>query len=90
MRKLGKWYWLAGQNQFDCVFIATGYVNICCQLALGPTNILCKSLIVMLLGCILFKYFFYLRIFEKLSAIITMILQCLYKLKQFLIFFVML
>ena len=44
----------------------------------------------MLLGCILFKYFFYLRIFEKLSAIITMILQCLYKLKQFLIFFVML
>ena len=81
---------MTGQNQFDIIFLLIGYANIICQLILGPLSTICKGMIVMLLACILFKYFFYLRIVEDLSAIITMIVQCLYKLKQFLIFFAML
>ena len=62
-------------------------MNIALQLTLGPRATACKALIVVLLCCILFKFFYFLRIEAKFSSITTMLVQCAWKLKLFLTFF---
>ena len=77
-------------NYNDVFHILGGYLNIYTQIYFGPFNVYCQSLTVILIVMMLFKLFFFLRIYKKLSVITTMIMTCMYDLKVFMIFFLIL
>lgn len=74
-------------NYVDLLHILGGYANIGTQLYLGPAHIVSQSLVVLLLFLMLFKLFFFLRIYRRMSVITTMIIQTIFDLKVFLVFY---
>lgn len=45
---------------------------------------------IMLVFCLMYKLFFYLRVFDNMSSMVTMIMTVIYDLRKFTLFFVVL
>lgn len=67
--------------------ITMGYLNVYLQLMHGPGSFFAQmAMIIVILTCLL-KLFFFLRIFDNLTYIVTMIFQVVHDLQVFMIFF---
>ena len=80
-------YFTQPWNYLDILLISTGILNIILHTLYDPLLIGCKITISFVGFLGMGKTFFYLRIFENLSPIVTMLINVLYDLKVFLLFF---
>lgn len=80
-------YFTQPWNYLDILLISTGILNIILHTLFDPLNVGCKITISFVGFLGMGKTFFYLRIFENLSPIVTMLINVLYDLKVFLLFF---
>lgn len=60
-------------NYTDFVYIWASIGNIYCQMYLSPFMLISKILMILVVILALIKTFFFLRIFESLSPIVTML-----------------
>ena len=74
-------------NFIDIFHIIGGYLSIFLQLNCGPKAFVCQLLLQFLVLTMLFKLFFFLRVFKRFSTITTMIFTSMYDLRVFLLFF---
>jgi hypothetical protein len=77
-------------NYADIVYIWSSIGNIYCQMFLSPFILLSKILMIIVVILALIKTFFFLRIFESLSPIVTMLTNVIYDLRIFLFFYTIL
>jgi hypothetical protein len=80
------------QSLSDQLYIWCGIANVFQVLFLGMSaqGFQCKLLMAIILGQQIMKSFFFLRIFESLSYIVTMIFTVVADLRAFLLFFTLL
>jgi hypothetical protein len=83
-------YFMQPWNYLDILLIGFGVLNVILHAALDPLGLPCKvtTSVVGFLG--MGKTFFYLRIFDSLSPIVTMLTNVFADLKVFLLFFMIL
>jgi hypothetical protein len=86
--------WAAGLHYFDdpwnlndLLNIGLGYWNIYNQLYSGTLELVTKLVLIGVLFSCLIKVFFFMRIVEKFSYIVTMILSVFVDLKTFIVFY---
>ena len=80
-------YFTQPWNYLDILLISTGILNVILHSMYDPLEVQCKITISFVGFLGMGKTFFYLRIFENLSPIVTMLINVLYDLKVFLLFF---
>lgn len=74
-------------NYSDLIYTWGSVVNVVLQNTMDPHNLLNKILMTLLLLQQVIKTFFFLRIFDTLSYIVTMINKVIYDLRVFLLFY---
>ena len=72
------------------IYSVGGVANIVLAWKLNPDHLACKITMIVLLLMQLLKSFFYLRIFDSFSYIVTMISQVMIDLRVFMSFYVIL
>lgn len=72
------------------IYLTSSVGNIYCQHQLGPFELISKILSINVVILALSKTFFFLRIFEDLSPIVTMLTNVIIDLKVFLLFYTIL
>jgi len=77
-------------NYFDMIYIWSSVANIFVQRAGMYRDFIAKILMTIIILTQIVKTFFFLRIFEKLSYIVTMIAQVMSDLKVFIFFYAIL
>jgi hypothetical protein len=77
-------------NFLDIGHITLGYFNIYSQIYLGSWEFIPKCIMITVILLCLVKMFFFMRIFKKLSYIVTMIMQVMKDLRVFFLFFTLL
>jgi len=79
-----------GVNWLDILHVTIGFYSCYLQFFEGPSGT--QSILILILSIILclIKTFFYMKIFESFSFIVTMILQVVIDLKVFILFFIIL
>jgi len=77
-------------NYTDCLYIWSSIGNIICQNMVGPFSLISKMLMIIIIVVALIKTFFFLRIFDALSPIVTMLTNVIYDLRIFLFFYAIL
>ena len=77
-------------NYIDILHIGLGYANIYFQNSLGSWCLFTKSVMIVIIFIQLIKTFFFMRIFQSFSYIVTMILNVVIDLQVFLLFFAIL
>lgn len=77
-------------NALDCLYIFTGIAQVIIHRVLGPFHIACKITMIIVVSLAVMKTFFYLRIFDRLSPIVTMLTRVTKDLMNFLLFFIIL
>ena len=90
MRKQGASYFAEGWNYIDILNISLGLANIYLQMFNGTLELASKLVLIALLMVALLKTFFFLRIVLTFSYIVTMIINVVYDLRVFLLFFAIL
>ena len=89
--KQGPFQYFAGfWNYVDIFHILGGFYNVYMQFTYGSKDVRTKCLMILLVMAMLFKLFFFFRIYQRFSVITTMIMTCMYDLKVFMLFFVIL
>ena len=68
-----KTYITDGWNAIDCIYIFTGIAQIILHRSLGPFHIVCKITMLIVIIIAVNKTFFFLRIFDSFSPIVTML-----------------
>ena len=74
-------------NYFDIVYVYGSILNVILQKSGDPQDFINKLLMTIILMQQIYKTFFFLRIFDKLSYIVTMISKVIFDLRVFLIFY---
>ena len=74
-------------NYIDIMYISGSMLNLTLQLYLSPYNIFCRILMCIITLALLVKTFFFLRIFPIFTPIVVMIMEVVYDLRIFMIFF---
>jgi len=74
-------------NYIDMLYIWSSIANIVFQNMAGPLQLVSKVLMMIILLLGLIKTFFFLRIFDVLSPIVTMLTNVIYDLRIFLLFY---
>ena len=74
-------------NYIDFLYIWSSIGNVYCQMFMGAFELLPKILMTIIIILALQKTFFFLRIFEELSPIVTMLTNVIYDLRIFLFFY---
>jgi len=87
LKKLRENYFNDSWNYTDFVSIFSGIINICQQFFVSPFTIAARANMIIVVFMLLMKTFFFLRIFENLSYIVTMIRSVIYDLRIFLFFY---
>ena len=77
-------------NYTDLLYIWSSIGNVICQNVNGPFHLLSKILMIIIIILALIKTFFFLRIFNALSPIVTMLTNVIYDLRIFLFFYTIL
>lgn len=77
-------------NYVDMLYIWSSIANIIFQNAAGPFKLVSKCMMMIILFLGLIKSFFFLRIFDALSPIVTMLTNVIYDLRVFLLFYAIL
>ena len=90
MVKQGMEYFADPWNYVDMIHITMGYANVACQWGVGTWHLSSKIVIIIVVLVCLLKTFFFMRIVQKFSYIVTMIIGVIGDLKVFMIFFVIL
>lgn len=90
MVKQGMEYFTDPWNYVDMIHITMGYANVACQWSVGTWELPSKIVIIIVVLVCLLKTFFFMRIVQKFSYIVTMITMVIGDLKVFMIFFVIL
>lgn len=86
--KQGIAYFEDSWNYTDFILSVSGILNILLQYALKePLNVICRINMIVLIFMLLIKTFFFLRIFESLSYLVTMLRMVIIDLKIFLFFY---
>jgi hypothetical protein len=80
-------YFMQPWNYLDILLIGFGVMNVILQGVLDPMRLPCKIIISLVVFLGMGKTFFYLRIFDSLSPIVTMLTNVFSDLKVFLMFF---
>lgn len=74
-------------NFIDIFHISMGLVNLLCQKYFNPFNLTCKVVIIIVIITCLIKQFFFMRVVESFTYIVTMILSVIIDLQVFLTFY---
>lgn len=74
-------------NYVDFFYIYGSLANIVCQTILGQYNILTEVIMVMIILLLIVKTFFFLRIIESFTPIVIMLINVIYDLRIFLLFY---
>jgi len=90
MMKQGSEYFTDPWNYIDILHIGLGYANIGFQIYLGTQCIFTKTILIIVIFIQLIKTFFFMRIFQDFSYIVTMIINVIIDLRVFLLFFTIL
>lgn len=90
LMKQGSEYFEDIWNYNDFLLIQFSLINILLQNLLGPFHLACKVCMIIIIFQVLFKAFFFMRILDKMSYIVTMITVVLYDLRIFLYVFAVL
>lgn len=90
MLKQGKEYFSDPWNYVDILHISLGYADLILQVRVGTCCILTKTILIIVIFLLLVKTFFFMRIFESFSYIVTMIINVVIDLQVFLLFFTIL
>lgn len=90
MFKAGFPYFVDLWNYSDIAYIFCSIANIVSQKVKGPFALPSKILMIVIILISLMKTFFFLRIFNELSPIVTMLINVVSDLKQFLLFYTIL
>ena len=77
-------------NYIDMLHISMGYANIMCQVMVGTWDIKSKVVLIVVVILCLIKTFFFMRIVQKFSYIVTMITMVISDLQVFMLFFIIL
>ena len=77
-------------NYADMLYIWGSILNIILQSIYGPYFLVCKILMCIIVGLLIMKTFFFLRIFPTLTPIVVMITNVVYDLRIFLMFYAVL
>lgn len=83
----GREYWQDPWNVTDFGLIWFSIFNIAIQNLLEPFDVICRANMIVVVVMILFKTFFFLRVFVQISYIVTMIRNVVIDLLPFLTFF---
>jgi len=75
LAKQGKGYFFDPWNYVDIVHITLGYANLVFQWVVGPRKLSSKIIIIIVVLICLLKTFFFMRIIQKFSFIVTMIMN---------------
>lgn len=70
--------------------ISLGYLDIMLQIKVGTCCIFTKTILIFVIFLLLVKTFFFMRIFESFSYIVTMIINVVIDLQVFMLFFTIL
>ena len=73
MRIGPKKYFQDPWNYIDMVYIVTSVIQVILHIWLGPFHIVCKIAMLIVVSVALLKSFFFLRIFDSFSPIVTML-----------------
>ena len=90
MLKKGMEYLSDPWNYVDMTHISMGYANIICQIYVGTWAIYSKVVLIIVVLLCLVKTFFFMRIVQKFSYIVTMITMVISDLQVFMLFFIIL
>jgi hypothetical protein len=74
-------------NYADMLYIWGSITNVVLQSLYGPYFLPCKILMCLIVGLLIIKSFFFLRIFPSLTPIVVMITNVVYDLRIFLLFY---
>jgi len=77
-------------NFIDSMYIIISIAQVALHCILGPFNIICKITMVLVILVAMLKTFFFLRIVDSLSPIVTMLQQVTVDLQPFIMFFIIL
>ena len=77
-------------NYIDMLYVWGSILNIILQSIYGPFKIWNKILMCIIVGLLITKTFFFLRIFPTLTPIVVMITNVVYDLRIFLLFYTIL
>jgi len=77
-------------NYSDMIYVWGSVVNVILQKSGNPQDFVNKLFMTIILVQQIYKTFFFLRIFEKLSYIVTMISKVIFDLRVFLLFYAIL
>jgi hypothetical protein len=83
-------YFADPTNYSDCLYIWGSIINVFMQNVLGPYNIGCKILMIIIVLQVLLKTFFFLRVYPTLTPIIVMLKTVIYDLRIFMLFYTLL
>ena len=83
-------YFSDAWNYADLLYIWSSIGNIVAQNLSGPFALISKLLMIIIIMLALVKTFFFLRIFDALSPIVTMLTNVIYDLRIFLFFYTIL
>lgn len=83
-------YLSEGWNYADLLYIMGSIVNIGLQLSLGPLNIWSRIVMCIIVALLVTKTFFFLRIFPMLTPIVVMLINVVYDLRIFIVFYIIL
>ena len=87
MVREGRLYLNDSWNYSDFISIFSGVVNIGQQFIMSPFTVAARANMILVVFMLLLKTFFFLRVIESMSSIVTMIRNVVYDLKVFLTFF---
>jgi hypothetical protein len=88
--KQGLEYLSDSWNYLDMLHISLGFYNVKCQWSYGTWELQSKIVMIIVILVCLMKTFFFMRIVMSFSYIVTMIINVVYDLQVFLLFFTIL
>ena len=91
MYKLGVWTYFSDVNNYaDFLYITLSIANAVLQILYDPFQLPARILMCIIVGLLIVKTFFFLRIFPTLTPIVVMLTNVIWDLKIFLLFYTIL